>query len=334
MDPERLRDKFRGSMLGTAIGGALGMPIEGWTSSAITSKFGEIKEMMEAKLGRGTYTDDTQMMIGVGESLVRSGGFDEDDMATTFLGNYDPHRGYGGGTVRAFHLLEAGYPWHQVENKVFGGGSFGNGSAMRMAPVGALYYDDAEILRRVSFYSSSITHAHPLAKEGGALQAYATAQAIAADSETDLAIDEFIHKLIRLLCPSMEILRERLEQIEGLVEKRPGKEEIIALLGNDSRVFNSVPTAIYAFLSHYKSFEKTVSFAVSLGGDTDTIGAMSGAMSGAYHGKKGIPPRWLHQLENGEKGRDYIEMLADRLWRMKQSGQGSAATDIEAPTPS
>jgi poly(ADP-ribose) glycohydrolase ARH3 len=86
-----------------------------------------------------------------------------------------------------------------------------------------------------------------------------------------------------------------------------------AILGTDISAPLSVPTAIYAFLSHPDSFANAVLYAVKLGGDTDTIGAMCGAISGAYHGIEAIPPRWLNALENGMYGRDYALDLAGQL---------------------
>ena len=88
----------------------------------------------------------------------------------------------------------------------------------------------------------------------------------------------------------------------------------------DGEPCESVPAAIYCFLANLDSFEDAVVQAVNLGGDTDTIGAMTGALSGAYRGKTGIPKRWLESLENGPKGRDYIERLGDQLWEMRSGG--------------
>ena len=88
------------------------------------------------------------------------------------------------------------------------------------------------------------------------------------------------------------------------------------LLGNGIEAFNSVPAAIYSFLTHAASFEEAVVYAISLGGDTDTIGAMCGAISGAYLGVDAIPERWRAKLEN----REYLEGLAEGLWRLKTGG--------------
>jgi poly(ADP-ribose) glycohydrolase ARH3 len=71
------------------------------------------------------------------------------------------------------------------------------------------------------------------------------------------------------------------------------------------RAIESVPAALAAFLLTH-SFREAVISAVNLGGDTDTIGAMAGAVAGAYYGYNQIPQEWLNSLENGAKGRDYV----------------------------
>jgi len=84
------------------------------------------------------------------------------------------------------------------------------------------------------------------------------------------------------------------------------------VLGNGIEAPRSVPTAIYCFLRQTQSYEDTVIYAISLGGDTDTIAAMAGAISGAYLGIETIPSEWRAKLEN----REYIEALAENLWRL------------------
>lgn len=182
---------------------------------------------------------------------------------------------------------------------------------------GHFYYDDPNKLREVAYDSSRITHAHPLGKEGAALQAFAVANAINLDPSEELDKQSFVSDLIRFVADEGEIYRTKLQYIKELLEGVPHKAEVINKLGHDSSAPNSVPTAIYAFISHSHDFEDSVAYAVSLGGDTDTIGAMTGATSGAYHGKRGIPKRWLDVLENGERGRNYIETLAEKLWELK-----------------
>ena len=89
---------------------------------------------------------------------------------------------------------------------------------------------------------------------------------------------------------------------------------VAATLGNDISAAGSVPSAIYSVLAHPNSLRDAVVFAVNLGGDTDTLGAMAGAVAGALHGADAIPESWLNALENGDKGRDYVVRLAEQLY--------------------
>jgi poly(ADP-ribose) glycohydrolase ARH3 len=95
-------------------------------------------------------------------------------MMRTFIWNWErePWRGYGPGPPKIFRMIKSGVPWQEAASRLYGGkGSYGNGIAMRVAPVGLLYYDDLENLREVAYGSAEITHAHDLGREGAALQA-------------------------------------------------------------------------------------------------------------------------------------------------------------------
>jgi len=90
------------------------------------------------------------------------------------------------------------------------------------------------------------------------------------------------------------------------------RQQIVVALGNGIEAPRSVPTAIYCFLKQPKSYKDCITYAVSLGGDTDTIASMTGAISGAYLGVNAIPPKWRLKLEN----RAYIEALAEGLYQI------------------
>ena len=307
MDREDLRSKILGSLIGTGVGDALGASLEGWRRVDPD----EVRALAE-KRHTLTYTDDTHMMIGVAESLIENKGFDGEHMAGRFMENYsrEPFRGYGPGPPRVFRLIRSGEAWDKAAERLYGGGSFGNGSTMRVAPVGVFYYDDLAKLKEIAYKSSQITHAHELGKEGAALQAYAIALSTQADPSLAIQGNEFLRKLTQFV--EHEVYKQKLKSVEELLGEKD-RAKVVAELGHGIEAFNSVPTAVYSFLSHPKSFEEAVVYAISLGGDTDTIGAMTGAISGAYLGIKAIPEKWQEKLEN----RDYIVELADRLWRIK-----------------
>jgi len=121
----------------------------------------------------------------------------------------------------------------------------------------------------------------------------------------------------------MDEYQKALKKVKWFLKKKsqPKVEAVVKELGNDITALGSVPTAIYSFLSHWRSYEATVVYAVTLGADTDTLGIMAGAISGGLHGVDVIPAKWYDVLENKDKGRDYVLGLAERLWKMKQKGR-------------
>lgn len=310
MDEESLRSKFAGALIGTAMGDALGASLEGrhMLPESEVQALADVRRLF-------VYTDDTHMAIGVAESLIAEGGFDGEHMAHTFIGNYDlePFRGYGPGPPRIFRMIKGGQAWDEASEKLYRGGSYGNGSAMRIAPVGVLFHDDPVRLKEVAYQSSQITHAHELGKQGAALQAYAVALATAAAPSSPFDSAGFLGKLSD--CIEHEVYRQKLSAIERLMGEQD-RAKVVSALGHGIEAFNSVPTAIYSFFTHPQSFADAVVYAISLGGDTDTIGAMTGAISGAYLGIGAIPQVWKEKLEN----RAYIEELAERLWLLKRQG--------------
>ena len=314
-DYERLTPHFAGALLGTFCGDALGMPVEGKTADQIRTEHGRIADLLEARLGRGTYTDDTEMMIGVAESLLRRRGFDGQDMARALADHFDEARGYGLGAQKAIGLIRKGTPWDEVGPLVFAEGSFGNGGAMRVAPVALLYADDPDRLTIVAADTARITHSNELGIEGATLQAHAVAMALRLAGKS-LSPTGFLRALEdHIGVYGGRPYRSKLSLASRLLARGASAEDVVAELGNGVTAVDSVPTAIYAFAANLFSFEDAVCWAVNLGGDTDTIGAMTGAIAGAFHGVGAIPRRWTDGLENGERGRDYVADLADRLAR-------------------
>ena len=306
MHKGKLKSKFLGCLVGTAIGDALGAGREGMGMS----RSEDIVSLAE-KLGQLIYTDDTHMTIGIAESLIENKGFDGEHMAQTFIRNYEaePWRGYGPGPPIIFGMIKSGEAWYSAANGLYRGGSFGNGSAMRVAPVGLLYSRNLEKLREIAYQSSSITHSHELGKEGAALQACAVALALNTSSDEEIDREVFLSRLQDFI--QDRLYKEKVARIRELLGEQD-KAKVVAVLGNGIEAPRSVPTAIYCFLRQPQSYKDAVIYAVSLGGDTDTIAAMAGAISGAYLGIEAIPSEWRAKLEN----REYIETLAEKLWHI------------------
>jgi len=276
-----------------------GMPFEGLALAAIPREV----EMVEARLGRGTYTDDTQMMIALAESLIECGRVEEEHLARAFKDAFDPDRGYGGGTRRVLELWEAGIPVAEAAAQIFDGeGSRGNGAAMRIAPVAVRFPADLPRLRAEAAHSARVTHAHPVGIDAAVVQAAAIGAGLR---------DEDILEAARAVARTQE-MAEGLRDIAELLAATREPAEVHARLGSSSDARESVCAAVYAALAH-PGFGQAARFAVRLGGDTDTGAATTGAIAGARHGADSIPARWLDAREDGERGRSHVEALAARL---------------------
>ncbi len=290
-------EKFEGALVGCAVGDALGR-----------------NPFLQSESPRGylRWTDDTHMTIGVAESLIARRGFDGEHMIMNFMKNYElePWRGYAVGPPTIFKMIKMGVHWQEAAGKLFGGmGSYGNGGAMRISPVGLVWYHDPPKLREIARAVSGLTHAHELGKEGAALQARAVALAV-----EDTEREEFLEELRK--CVHQEIYLRKIEKIEELL-KLENKRKVIEELGNGIEAHNSVPTAIYSHLKN-DGFTEALEYAISLGGDTDTIGAMTGAISGARYGIQNIPEEWRRRTERVK----YIMRLARELHSLNAEIQG------------
>lgn len=299
----RLQDGFIGSIMGTAVGDALGMAVEGWPSTAIQERYGWLDQMVGGWRPAGSYTDDTEMMLGILETLVRVGDFDPEVCAQRFVANYHPGRGYGGRIPNIMRRLRQGEAWPEV-----GTDSFGNGSAMRIAPLGAFYFDDLARLKKMALLSCRITHKHPEAQAGAVAQATGVALALEAGWRgSPLDQEKFLHTIqgqIEDLCPEFG---RRLGVLKSFApaDQESQRQALQSTYRCDVRAIEAVPPALGAFLLT-SSLPEAITLAVNLGGDTDTLGAMAGALAGAYYGYSRIPEGWLAVLESGSKGRDYL----------------------------
>jgi len=152
--------------------------------------------------------------------------------------------------------------------------------------------------------SALSTHRHALGIEGAQLLALAVAHASRA---SQFCKDEFFAEL--LAATESAEYRGKLEQAAAV--QSPAD---LAGLGNRIEALHSVPTAIASFSLTPDSFEATIANVIFLGGDTDTLAAMAGAISGAYVGLAGLPDRLVGLLESSPKGREYLHELAGKLY--------------------
>jgi poly(ADP-ribose) glycohydrolase ARH3 len=306
MDVSRpsLSDRFLGCLLGLAIGDALGANFEGQSPEHISRRYRTVDQLITSPPpGELWYTDDTQMAIGVAETLVACKRIEDTELCRRFAENYQPQRGYGRGARVVLEAMLEGRDHQYLAANHFPGGSFGNGAAMRVAPVGLVFRHDFELLWEQAKLSAIPTHVHPLGIEGA--QLLACAVGLASRTETFHREDFFTALADR--CDSMEYsgpLR-RAGQVNNPKD--------LGLFGNGIEATSSVVTAIACFGLTPNSYEQTIGTAILLGGDTDTIAAMAGAISGAFLGRQAIPAHLLRNLEDRRQGKGYLEDLANQL---------------------
>jgi poly(ADP-ribose) glycohydrolase ARH3 len=311
------REQFVGCLLGQAVGDSLGAPYEGLLDDIIY-RMGPadaiVRDRHEDVL---RYTDDTQMAIGVAEALIESGEVDEDTLCAAFASNYDPARCYGPGARRILEAIREGEDWRPLAQTVFPGGSLGNGAAMRAAPIGLLFCDDPDRVAEQAERSASPTHTHPIGVDGARLLAVAVALALRGGRFDRKA---FYQELTRYA-------KTEEFQWQLSVARRLRRTDSVGGFGNSLEAHRSVMTSIAIFTASPDDYPGVVSRAIGQGNDTDTLAAMAGALSGARLGIEGIPAHLIGKLENGHKGRRYLEELAGKLFdlRLQRLGRKEGA---------
>jgi ADP-ribosyl-[dinitrogen reductase] hydrolase len=295
-------DNARGVLLGLACGDALGRPVEFASASEITTEYGRLDEMVGHGTWNqpaGTITDDTEQALCIARSLVEQQGFDPADVAERFVAWYesDPFD-IGRMTMRSLSRLKHGDAWDEAGQHVWEqsreGQNAGNGSVMRCPPLAIPYATDREQLVEVSRQSSRITHADPRCTYGcGILNL--TVAGLLDDTEAPLrdALD-----YVDASAPD-ELVAALRPLAQG---DTPGSLE------TSGYVVHSLQTALHDGL-YCDSVEEAIVTAVNRGGDTDTIGAIAGAIAGARFGASQLPNRWLAAIDEA----DDLEALAGQL---------------------
>ena len=307
-----VESKFLGGLLGSALGDAIGeLAFEHRNEDALRAQVAQSETL--------TYTDDTAMSIGLAESILQTGEIDQQQLGDTFRANFkrEPWRGYASGPPTVFAIVERlGVSYTDAAQSLFQGmGSFGNGAAMRIAPVGLFFHDSSSLYEQVQL-SATVTHAHPLGVDGAAVLARAIAQAVELDPQEPLSRDRFIASLLDF--SRTREMWDKLTLVGELLEEDVLPMIAAVRLRQSVTTHESVPFAVYAFLHYPHSFEDCLFCAALNGGDRDTLAAMACAISGAYLGVEAIPLPWREKIEN----RQHIEDLAIGLLKSRQTGDG------------
>uniref|UniRef100_A0A8C5AYR9 ADP-ribosylhydrolase ARH3 n=1 Tax=Gadus morhua TaxID=8049 RepID=A0A8C5AYR9_GADMO len=341
-----------GALVGAVLGDCVGGEFEGAEEVPMENVLRHLNGLDDETKGDGTleYSDDTAMARCVVQSLLTRAGFDEQDMARRFAKEYSlaPGRGYGSGVIQVLKKLSSSQlsdVYQPARDQFNGRGSFGNGGAMRVAPF-ALAFPDLSDVKKYSRSGAMLTHSCSLGYNGAVLQALAVHLSLQGALELPA---QFLDKLIsemeevedeeasrndaRALKEAEKPFCERLYRLRDLMDRsKVSIEEVICELGNGIAALHSVPTAIFCVLHclqpreslppHYGGLERTMAYSLALGGDTDTIACMAGAIAGAHYGIEVIPEAWMKCCEGAKEA----EVTAQRLHALyHQRAQGGAS---------
>lgn len=303
-----LLDRYQGSLLGLAIGDALGAPIEfrpPGTFTLITTFQGGGTHGLEP----GQWTDDTSLALCLAESLIKRKGFDPKDQMERYLKWY--REGYLSCVGHCFDIgnttrqaLETFAKTRDSFSGLTDPRSAGNGSLMRVAPVPLAFSSDPSKAIHFSGESSRTTHAVKPAVDGCKYLGSLIVGALQGRTKD-------------------ELLSPRFSPIKLYWEKHPLAPEIDTIASGSFKVLNppeirnsgyvvkSLEAALWA-LYHSDSFKEGCLLAVNLGDDADTVGAIYGQIAGAIYGIEGIPDEWVQGLYQ----KDLIEKYAEGLFNL------------------
>ncbi|MGJ8696056.1 MAG: ADP-ribosylglycohydrolase family protein [Verrucomicrobiaceae bacterium] len=309
-----MSNKIEGLLLGIAVADSIGLPTEGMSPAKIKN-LGWAKNLKHRFLfGRGMWSDDTEQTIMLTQALLSSKG-DLNKFTRSFAWELrwwilGMPAATGMATARAIIKLWLGIPPHK--SGVF---SAGNGSAMRTAPIAAMFPNDTDKRRTFTEAQTRITHSDPKASIGAIAITELTALLLNCDTLPQT------HEVIDLL-RSISDDAEWNSIVQAIHDVSQNNQDIPALLNRIGRrpekgisgyVYQTVPCVILSGLKNEWDFRATVKEIIAEGGDTDTTAAIAGALCGAYGGTASIPPAWIGPLNEWPTTRNDLSILARAL---------------------
>lgn len=337
-----LRDKIRGMFWGLSIGDALGMPVEMSTADEIAEKYPWTKtygmnRYIEPKDHKyfsnwpaGHWTDDTQLSLAVAEGICLANSFDVDEFMywqkLEHIRSYSEGgtNGWGGTTKNALKALVAGESWRSSAPQGKRDG-YGNGVAMKIAPLAALYINDPSHnlpdwqtdWRRLAAYLAMMTHCRGVAVASGFAMFAAALNCLMSDSRT-FNVSRFCAEVVTAAAEGMSYAPDfcgdnivaRLAELYSWPSYN--RARIISELKGGCYCYESVPFTLMFFIQNPTNI-KSVYDCIAAGGDTDSNGLMIGALYGALMGEKAFPDDLKAGLQDSAKVMAVADRLCDRL---------------------
>lgn len=312
MSDESFQEAIAGCLLGCAVGDAIGLPYEGLGRRRVSRL---INTPLRHKLvfGRGMVSDDTDHTVFVAQSILLSSDNAEKfqrALATRLrLWLATLPAGIGYATLRSIMLLCIGVPPQRS-----GVRSAGNGPSMRSAIIGCYFYSNPTQRARYVEASTYITHRDPLALAGATAVAEVASKLASKQWVSRPSIAEFTACLRAV---SREALwHEAVDKIAHACASEHPLEVASQQFGSNGIsgfTLHSVPFALIAWHTHFGNFQSTLEAIVRAGGDTDTVGAIAGALAGISVGVDGIPSQWANGITDWPHNPAYLRALAAKL---------------------
>ncbi|MEA9749651.1 ADP-ribosylglycohydrolase family protein [Xanthomonas campestris pv. raphani] len=306
MNSATVQARFRGCLLGLAVGDAVGTTLEFCAPGSFTP----IDDMHGGgpfALRAGQWTDDTSMALCLAHSLLYRQGFDAADQMNRYCNWYQ--HGYLSSTGTCFDI--GGTVRQALERYLDGGPAFsgsddprsaGNGSLMRLAPVAMFYAQRPEQLGERAADSSRTTHAAPEALDACRLFAFQLRAALLGSGRDEV--------LRPAALPSQSLVTPAI----GALLVRVHASVARAQIRGTGYVVDALSAALWCFATT-DTFADAVLRAANLGDDADTTAAICGQLAGAFYGIDGIPAAWRERLQDAAE----IIALADRLYEAAQA---------------
>jgi len=298
-----LLPRFRGCLLGLAVGDAFGAPLDGLTPVAIAERYGKVSELQSGgrhgmQVGEGT--DETGQMLLSAQSLVDCGGFDPVDLSDSLLRYYMAEPRFIGHLTReACENLLYGYYFERAGRQAWEDmprdWRFDNGSLARCIPIGLLRYHDHVHLVGESRVACGITHYDERCKLACVCLNLALSQLLLADA----------HGVVEEVCewiqPRNTVLGYAMAAVQDIG---------VTDLRVTSNVVDTLQAALWVAV-HCDSFKEGIMLLGRLGGDAAAVCSVAGALLGARFGAKSIPVDWLGAVEARQDAESYAARLHD-----------------------
>jgi len=311
--------RANGVLLGLACGDALGRPVEFKPPHRIAEEHGRVTEMLANGTHRqpvGTITDDTELALRIARSLDEQGQFDPPAVVDGFVEWYDSDPfDIGGLTAATLRRLAAGGDWNKIGIEEWKhlpeGQNAGNGSLMRCAPYGVAFHSAVDDLVTASRVSSAITHTDPRCQWSCVVLNATIAGLLSGD-------DDSLGTALDVADGAPGEVREAVTSIQNVLSGDIDPDTVD--LKNSGYVVTTLQAGLYHGLTA-ETAEKAIIDAVMMGGDTDTIAAVAGAVAGARFGREALPDRWLNEITETPELTELSHSLVNETFGVSEEAQ-------------